>query len=1119
MGRITSLLIAALLVAATARAQDHVPGQVIVWLEAWATPADVQRAFAQRFDGQRLDHLQALVPGLRIHLMAFDTTAVGTTAALRWLQTHKAVHAAQFNHYVAPRSTLPDDPGFAQQWALLNTGQNGGLPGADIRATLAWDRATGGPTLLGDTVVVAIIDEGFDLAHPDLPFWRNTADIPGNGIDDDANGYTDDHTGWNAYAFSGNIPSNAHGTHVAGIAAARGDNALGISGVAWDTRIMPIAGASGNEAVVVIAYGYAWAQRRRYNLSGGQEGAFVVATNASFGVNFGNPADYPIWCSLYDSLGAQGILSVAATMNNPGNVDTQGDMPTACPSPWLITVTNTTNTDTKNGGAASGALSIDLGAPGTGIYSTIPGGNYGTSTGTSQAAPHVTGAVGLLASAACPALLVRYRNDPAATALLLKSVLLAGVDTLASLQGLTLTGGRLNLDKSLRLLEDSCALLPGDCLPPYLLTTSNRTDSSVRLHWLQPGAADSFVVRYRLPDDTVWTSGPVSDTTQVLLGGLQACTNYVFQVEARCDSGGSGFLATAGFRSEGCCEPPAGLGLRSTGDTTVLLGWQPVYGADTFWVRLRALGDSLWQSAAVDSTAILWTGLLPCRGYEVQVATVCDSVSPGFGPSYIFTTQGCGACLDQDYCDIAGLDATFEWIDAVRIGDLDMISGNDGGYGDHATPAYQFRLDSVYALELTPGYGGFAFQEAWRIWVDLDQDGAFGDTTELLFDSGPVAGTVQSQLSFPAGTLAGATRLRVAMRFPGFSGTERPQPCGDFDAGEAEDYCITLTTSDVAFCPAPTDRQAGYLLGTDTLRLRWRGDADQYELRLRRLGFGPWQTAVSDTLFFDLVGLDSCVEYVWEVRARCGAFASGYVAGPTFTSRGCGACSDLNYCAASGSADVAWVEAVAFAGIANRSGYNGGYAAFTQIRPPLRRGDTTVQVLTPGFATAPTGVWWQVWADWDQDGAWSAAERVYQSSSADSAEVEITFAVPGDALAGPARLRVAMRRDSLGDACGDIGTGEVEDYCLQVDAALGVVPRLSPTLALFPNPTDGLLSLRSDRPLTRVEVLDPTGRVLLQAVCTGQQDLTLDLRPLPPGMYLLCAYAQEGVVIRRVVRR
>ena len=318
--------------------------------------------------------------------------------------------------YVVHAVATPNDPSYSQQWGFDK-----------IKAPKAWDTRTdsGG-------VVVAVIDTGIDYKHPDLAanVWVNPNEIPGNGIDDDHNGIVDDVHGANfsAAAATGDpMDDNRHGTHVSGTIGAVTNNNLGVAGVNWTTKIMGVKflSASGSGTTVGAIRAIEYAIQMKANIM-----------NNSWGG--GGPSQ-----ALEDAIkkaDAAGILFAAAAGNSGNDNDVNKFYPAGYEVANIISVMATDQNDNKAGFSNFGLKSVDLGAPGVGILSTIPGGNYASFNGTSMATPHVSGAAALVLA-----------ENPSFTVADLKKRLMDTVDVIPALSGLSVTGGRLNLAEAVGL--------------------------------------------------------------------------------------------------------------------------------------------------------------------------------------------------------------------------------------------------------------------------------------------------------------------------------------------------------------------------------------------------------------------------------------------------------------------------------------------------------------------------------------------------------------------------------------------------------------------------------------------------------------------------------------------
>lgn len=840
---------------------DHRQGQLIIQLRPEADVKDVVSRFPA------ISRHEVAVKKLNSHILFFDHNAFSARALQQALQRQKEVLLVQLDRLVSLRSTTPNDQQFGQQWQFLNTGQSGGTAGADFNICSAWDVTTGGVTPNGDTIVVCVIDNGIDVSHPDLlpNLWINHNEIPNNGIDDDNNGYIDDYQGWNSALNNSNIAGGPHGTSVAGIVGAKGNNSMGVAGVNWTTKVMIVNNNFlASESEVLKAYSYAIDARTLYNSSQGAAGAYVVATNASWGIDNGNVEDSPIWCSLYDLLGELGILSVGAPPNQNINVDQDGDLPTNCPSDFLLGVTSVTHNDVKTVSAAYGATSVELGAYAENVFTIRGNGTYGTFSGTSAAAPAVAGAIGLLYSAPNPAFGEILSADPVYTALLLKDILLTSVKPLPSLANLTVTGGVLNIGAAMEALMNFSL----ECFPPLTIRAEAEGADAIRISFNVTSLVDSVQLRYRPQGSNNWTELSAVSSPYVL-GGLQRCNNYELQLLSSCaeEQQASEILT---LQTDGCCVSPSPVEISNIGPTSVTLSWPAILAASRYDLRYRPADSAAdWEETTAQSNSTNLSGLQPCTRYEASISSDCDTLNSPFEPTFNFLSGGCGACIDLNYCLPAPPDNSEEWIALFDLGGrLENPSGPAaGGYINYGElEGSTLARGGLYPIQLQPQHSGTAFTESFKIWVDWDQNGFFTSSEEIGSATSSGGSIVTIPLNVPDNAPLGLPRMRVVMEFLNVQSA-----CNTLTrSGETEDYCIRIIES--PGCVSPERLLATYNEMSETVELRWPASlaaGGEYMVRYRQRNTTEWTSSTTSNLSLLISEFPLCDLYDAQVASYC----------------------------------------------------------------------------------------------------------------------------------------------------------------------------------------------------------------------------------------------------------
>jgi subtilisin family serine protease len=503
------------------------------------------------------------------------------------------------------------------------------------QAAEAWSRGYSG----SDSVVVGIIDEGYQNTHPDLVgnAATNPGEIAANGIDDDGNGYIDDLYGWD---FDGNNASiydgtgDDHGTHVAGTIGGQGGNGIGVAGVNWNVSLLSgkfLGANGGSTANAIKAVDYFTDLKRRHGLN-------LVATNNSWGGGGFSQG-------LYDAIAranAANILFVAAA----GNSSTSAlSYPAGYDLPNVIAVASLDS----NGGLSSfsnfSSAWVDLAAPGGGIYSTLPGNSYGTYSGTSMAAPHVSGALALMASAL-----------PTASMAQLKQALLESVLPTASLAGKTASGGRLDVNGAISRL--SALVNPDPTAPSYAVNgpASVNEGASLSLTLNSTNVAQGTALHWKI------TGTGISSTDFVALAALQGS----FVVDA---------AGAAQFQTNLAAD------LTSEGDETL---------------RFEVYSDASLTTKVAGSTVLLNDTSKPA-GVMLWGSTSNDQITGSVGPDQLAGVRSTGTTA----ADLGA--GQIDTLTGLADKDLFLVGDSRGVFYDDRINNNLGSVDYALIKDFTPG--------------------------------------------------------------------------------------------------------------------------------------------------------------------------------------------------------------------------------------------------------------------------------------------------------------------------------------------------------------------------------------------------------------------------------
>jgi chitodextrinase len=598
--------------------------------------------------------------------------------------------------------------------------------------------------------------------------------------------------------------------------------------------------------------------------------------------------------------------------------------------------------------------------------------------------------------------------------------------------------------------------------------------------------------------------------------GLNAFTNYTVKVKAKDGAGNSSaFTADETFTTLDTQAPtiPTNLAISSITATSATASWSA--STDNAGVTGYEVYLDGTLVTTVNATTYNFTGLNATTNYTVKVRALDGAGNQsGFTADETFTTLA----NSISYCAASGNYQNYEFIDLVKLGSLNNVSGQEAnGYGDYTNMNTNLYKGSSSTMQLSAGFTYGSYSEKWRVWIDLNQNGTFENNERMVQTSTNNAAIKTVNFTIPASAMTGATRMRVIMKYGSY-----PQSCGTFTWGEVEDYTVTILEDTQA--PTIPANLVVSNISFDQADLSWDASTDNsgvvsyeiYDHNHNLLG-------TTNNTNYTLTGLSAVTNYQVYVIAKDlsgnNSLASTLESFTTLS---------IPYCDSKGNyQNYEYIDFVGIKSISNATSSDNGYGDFTSQIAQVTNGETVTLTLSAGFAYSNYSERWRVWIDYNQNGTFENNEKVVQGVTYNGNNYSYSFTVPNNALEGNTRMRVVMKYGSYPNPCGNYTWGETEDYTINISKKEGLEGKYAGPgydlgeeltdseldINVYPNPAQDLLNIESVNAQS-YRIHDLSGRVVKQGAFARK----ISINDLPNGNYILITSDGRGEQQTRFVK-